>query len=241
MTVCQVNSCRPRVPLVLTSILILAAGCSSGGSGAPTAPGIVSPPGGTGTNSLLVQASVQGRDVSPGVFETSFTATVYDTLNLPATGATVSVSGPSGGPVSLPEVVGTPGTYQQTVAGYQPGTYTLSVAWGSESISGARVTGPTIHTITSPVANTALTAGQPITVTWSRMGLAQSAKVESRDYQSLDEPDDMVSSIPASGNPVSADQRVRVKRSNQTTITAGLPGSTFEATMRNTVEPLTAQ
>ncbi|MEK7315493.1 MAG: hypothetical protein AAB011_04885, partial [Candidatus Eisenbacteria bacterium] len=56
-----------------------------------------------------------------------------------------------------------------------------------------------------------------------------------------DELDDLASSIPASGNPVSADQRVRVKRSNQIAVTAGLPGSTFEATMRNTVEPLTAQ
>ncbi len=241
MSVCQVNFRRPQAILILVTAMLLAAGCGSGGGGVPTAPGIVTPPGGTGTNSLLVQASVQGRDASPGVFETVFTATVYDTLNLPATAATVSIMPPTGGSVSLPEVVGTPGTYRQTVGGYEAGTYTLSVTWGSESISSARVTGPTIHTITSPVANDALTAGQPITVTWNRTGPAQSAKVETRDYESVDEPDDLVSSIPGSGNPVSADQRVRVKRSNQTTITAGLPGSSFEATMRNTVEPLTAQ
>ncbi|MEK7315613.1 MAG: hypothetical protein AAB011_05495, partial [Candidatus Eisenbacteria bacterium] len=186
MLVRHLDARRLHATLVLATTVLLVVGCGGGGSGVPTAPGIVTPPGGTGTGSLLVQASVQGRDASPGVFETVFTATVYDTLNLPATAATVSVMGPSGGSVSLPEVVGTPGTYSQTVAGYQAGTYSLSVTWGSESISGARVTGPTIHTITSPVANSVLVAGQSITVSWSRTGPAQSAKVESRNYESTD-------------------------------------------------------
>jgi len=101
--------------------------------------------------------------------------------------------------------------------------------------------GPSVHTITSPAANATIPADQPITVTWSRTSPAQEAKVETRNYESLAESDDMASSVPSSGNPASVDQRVRVKRINKTTPAAGLPGSQFEAVVRTTVEPITAQ
>lgn len=240
MSVCQVSP-RRSLATVLSVIVIALTGCGGGGGGTPTGPSVVTPPGGTGTGTLLVQATVQGRDSGPGVYETVYTASVFDTLNQPASAAVVTIAKPGGGSVIVPEVLGTPGTYQTTQAGYSPGTYTLSVTWGLESISGARVTGPTIHTITQPLPTATITAGQPISVTWSRTSPAQNAKVETRDYESLDESDDMASTIPGTGNPVRTDQRVRVKRSNQTAVTAGLPGSKFEAVMRNTVEPLTAQ
>ncbi|MEK7348276.1 MAG: hypothetical protein AABZ94_05340 [Candidatus Eisenbacteria bacterium] len=231
---------RATTTIVISMIALAASGCG-GGSSAPTAPGIGTPAGGTGTTTLLVQASVEGRDLSPGVFETVFTASVYDTLNLPASGATVSVTLPSGLAVVLAEDIGTPGTYRHTRSSYLPGTYTLSATWGTDAISGVRVVGPTVHTITSPAANATIAADQPITVTWNRTSPAQEAKVETRNYESLAETDDMASSIPSSGNPASLDQRVRVKRINKTTITAGLPGSRLEAVLRTTVEPITAQ
>ena len=226
--------------LVLSLVVLTAAGCG-GSRSAPTAPSIVAPAGGTGTSTLLVQASVEGKDLSPGVFETIFTATVYDTLNLPTSGATVSITPPMGVAVTLAEDLGTPGTYRFTSSGYQAGTFTLSVTRGADAIAGVRVVGPTVHTITSPAANATVTADQPIVVTWSRSSLAQEAKVETRNYESLAETDDMASSIPSSGNPARPDQRVRVKRINKTTPTAGLPGSRFEAVIRTTVEPITAQ
>ncbi len=219
----------------LAALTLAFAGCSK----SPSRPGASTPPGGTGTNTLLVTADVAGSDVAPGVFSTDLTVSVSDTTGAPVSGATVQFMTPTGA-VALPEDGATPGTYRTSRSGYAMGTYTLDVTRGADRVSGAWVVAPDVHTITAPAPNDTIPATSPLGVSWNRVSIAQEALIESRDYQSAAEPDDGTSQVPPSGNPARADQRIRVFRLNRTLITGGRPGSELEATIRNSVDPVVA-
>jgi hypothetical protein len=235
----KISSVAARAGLAGTAavFLTLGAGC---GSDNPAGPGGGSPPGGSGTGTLLVQADVSGSDVGSGVFQTDFTVTLRDTLGATVSGASVGVSTPTGS-VILAEDGAVPGTYRAARAGYAPGTCQLTVSRGADGVSSVWVVAPDVHTVTSPAANDTVAAGQPLNVTWTRSRASLEVTLETRDYQSTaPELDDGVSVVPAPGNPARGDQRVRVFRLNRTLMAGGLPGSRFEARIRNSIEPVVA-
>ncbi len=221
-------------------VLGAVAGCGGGGGGGnPLAPN----PGGGGNQSarnLVIAASVAGLDTAPGTFNTDFTVSLTDTLGAAQSGARVSISD-SAGTVALTEDPGLPGTYRASRAGYTEGTYTLDVTLGSAQVTGVTVAAPDLHTITSPTANETIQANRPIQPSWSRTSVAQEAVLETKDYRTGVQADDGRGTIPAPGNPPRNDQRVSVTRFNRTLISGAGAGSTFEASIRNSVEPVIAQ
>lgn len=232
---------RARVPTVVATAaaaVLLVAGC---GSDKSTDPGGVLDPRGTGSGTLLVLAEIQGRDTDLATFETDFEVMVRDTLGAGVSGAVVEVVTPSG-TVTVPEESPSSGVYRSTRNGYAAGSYEVRVTRGTDRVEGVRVRAPEIHTITSPSARDTVAANQSLAVTWTRIIPAEEAWLESRDYESpAAELDDGASSVPALGNPVRDDQRIRVHRQNRITAAGGLPGSHLEARIRNSIEPVIAR
>jgi hypothetical protein len=118
---------------------------------------------------------------------------------------------------------------------------TLDVTAGAEQILGVTVGAPDLHTITSHGPNDVVQANHPIHVTWSRAAAATEATVETKDYQGGAEADDGTKTIPTPGNPARNDQAIRVTRTNRAAVAGAAPGSTFGVSVRNSVEPITAQ
>jgi len=222
---------------IAVAFLIVLAGC---GRSVPTEVSTAPPPPETGSNTLLVAVSVSGSDMPSGGFVTEFSAIVEDGYGAVISGATVLLNTPDG-MVQLTERPGIPGSYGFSTAGYQPGTYFLTVTRGSDRISGARVVAPDVHQIVSPAAYDTVTAGSDLEVDWDRSEPTQEVVVETLDFNGELAEDAGVTTIPSSGNPPRSDQRIRIIRSNASTILGGLPGSRFEASIRNSVEPVIAQ
>ena len=226
----------------ITALAAVTFGCSSSDSpSGPVGGGLADSPGsGTGTLRVVVQA--EGRDTGPGTFETDFFATVTDTTGAPVSGATVTISG-GFGTVTLSEDTLAAGDYSLMMhPGYAGGLYTLNVTSGADNVTSVRATAPTLHTITSPVANAVTTADVPISVTWSRSTLADESRVESRDYTGpwvAGDPGTLT--VPDTGNPVRTDQRFRIKRRNVQPAAGGLPGSQLTVRIRVSVEPVICQ
>ena len=221
---------------VLTSALLFFSGC---GSDNPSQPGL-SIPQGTGSGTMMVIGEVAGSDPAPGIYITDFMVSLADTGGSPISGASVEITTPSE-VISLVEDAGSAGTYRAARNGYVPGNYSLVVTRGSDWVSGIRVTAPDLHLISSPASGDTVTADQPLNVVWTRTVAAVEATVECRDYESAaPELDDGQSVIPGSGNPIRDDQRIRVFRLNRVLPAGGLPGSKFEARIRNSVEPVIA-
>ncbi len=196
----------------------------------------------TGSNSLQISAEVNGSDAGSGLFTTEFKVTLLDSLNAPVTNATVSITHSTLGITSLIWDTGTASDYTASVSAYYPGTYTLNIQRGTDYLSNARVNAPDIHNITYPALNDTIPLNTPITALWSRITTAELVEVETRDYgpvlsSAVGDTDDGSFIIPGSST-VRDDQRVRIKRINDITLTRGLPGSSFHARIRNSVEPL---
>jgi hypothetical protein len=236
----------PHLKLALITVAITALGVAGIGcsSDSPSGPGITGLPDspGSGTGTLRVVAQAEGRDTGPGTFETDFFATVTDVTGAPVSGATVTIA-TALGTVTLPEDALSPGDYSLlTHPVYAGGSYTLDVTRGADNVTSVRATAPSPHAITSPKANTVVTADQPVTVTWSRATAADESRVESRDYQGpWVSGDPGILTIPAIGNPASTDQRFRIKRRNIQPATGGLPGSQLTVRVRVGVEPVVSQ
>jgi hypothetical protein len=227
-----------RAGWVLGSLiaLLVTAGCGGGNSVKPQPQAPALP---AGAGNLVIQASATGLDTAPGTFTTDFLTLVSDTLGAAVSGATVVVTD-DGGSVSLVEEVGTPGTYRASRAGLPSGTMTLDVTAGAAQLLGS-VSAPDLHTITSHAANDVVQASHPIQITWSRAAVATEAMVTTKNYQGGPEADDGTKTIPTPGNPARNDQAIRVTRTNRASLAGAAAGSTFEASVRNSVEPIVAQ
>lgn len=225
-----------------TSFLILATGmllgaCSSDSNGTGSA---IAPE--TGSSSLMVNAEVNGSDAGSGLFTTGFKVTIADSLGAAVNNATVTISHATLGTINIAWDTLQAGIYTASLNGYSTGTYTLDVTRGAEFLSNGRVFAPDLHVITFPTLTDTIAINLPITALWTRQSAAQIVEVETRDLQptlasSVGDSDDGSFIIPASSTPRD-DQRIRIKRSNVTTLTKGMMGSTFKAEIRNAVEPL---
>ncbi|MCH9031107.1 MAG: hypothetical protein IIB00_02465 [candidate division Zixibacteria bacterium] len=198
-----------------------------------------------GSNSLLVIADVDGIDIAPGVFTTSFNVDVTDSLGADVIDAVVTITHSALGVVTLPMDALNPGTYVALTNNYFAGTYWLSVRRGTDSLINGRVFGPDIHTIVYPTTSDTLFTDGPFTVLWTRIYSTEEVEIETRDFQttlstSTTSPDTGSYTV-SSGGTVRNDQRIRVSRANTTVLTTGWTGSNFEASIRNTNEPIVVQ
>jgi hypothetical protein len=198
---------------------------------------------GTGTSTLKVTADIDANDDPAiiGGFSTDYTVSVRDGIGNKVSGATVTIANPSLGTVTLPETAPGSGDYSLTGNTFPSGDFELNVVKGTDNVKGVVLGGPSVHNITTPVANSTVTAGQPLTVRWSVPSQAKSAEVETKDFGPVTLPDTGAYVISGTNNPANASQRVRVFRFNEVDIAAGLPGSRLRVQVRKTVEPITVQ
>ncbi len=227
-----------RTALTATIGAALAAVAACGGDSTGPAPSRNNP--GTGTSTLQVTADIDANDV-PGGFSTDFTVSLRNGAGNPVTGATVTFLNPSLGTVTLAETPAGSGDYFANRSSFPAGDFQLDVVRGSDNVRNVILGGPSVHTITAPVANATVPANQPLTVRWTVPSAAQSAEVETRNYGPVAGPDNGSFVIPGANNPARVDQRIRVFRFNEVTIAGGLTGSRLRVEVRQTVEPVIVQ
>ncbi len=198
---------------------------------------------GTGTSTLRVTADIDANDDPTiiGGFSTDYTVSVRDGLGNKVSGATVTIANPSLGTITLPETAPGSGDYSLTGNTFPSGDFELNVVKGTDNVKDVVLGGPGVHNITTPVANSTVTAGQPLTVRWTVPSQAKSAEVETKDFGPVTLPDTGAYVISGANNPANASQRVRVFRFNDVDIAGGLPGSRLRVQVRKTVEPITVQ
>ncbi|MEX2473133.1 MAG: carboxypeptidase-like regulatory domain-containing protein [Gemmatimonadota bacterium] len=221
---------------IFAATLTVAAACGDD----PVAPAIDRNDPGTGTSTLMVEAYIEGQDVSGG-FVTEFEVEVSDAQGEPVSGATVTVQNSSLGTVNLLETDAGSGEYVATVNSFAAGDYRLDITRGSDEVRGAVVGGLSTHTITSPSANDTLTANEPFPVTWTRQSEAAGVDIETRNFSAEGRSDTGSFTIPETSNPASDDQRLRIWRFNEVDIAGALFGSELKLSIRNTLEPLVVQ
>ncbi len=192
---------------------------------------------GTGTTSLRVAASISAADAKGG-FVTDFQVSLSDAQGLPVSDATVTIQNDELGEVNLLEGKAA-GVYRAKRDSFPGGDFRLDVVSGDDRVENVVVGGIGIHEITAPLADSTVTAGEPLTVSWDAPALARSVEIETRDYESGVLPDNGSAVIPAEDNVDRDKQRIRVYRTNTVDIVSGLPDSELELRIRNTVEPIT--
>ncbi|MGH7699858.1 MAG: hypothetical protein ACREMJ_04975 [Gemmatimonadales bacterium] len=198
---------------------------------------------GTGTNSLKVTANIEADDDAAAVsgFVTTYEVIVRDGLDNPVSGATVTISNPSLGTLTLPEDAQGSGNYIMTGNGFPSGDFRLNVTRGTDNVRDVVLGGPSMHNITAPTPNATDTAGTTLNVRWTVPSRAQAAEVETRDFGPFTLPDSGAYNVPGASNQARPDQRVRVYRYNEVSLAGGLPGSRLRVKVRKTVEPINVQ
>jgi hypothetical protein len=191
---------------------------------------------GTGTGTLDIRGNVDVFDEAGG-FVTEFSVRVRDGIGKPVTGATVTITNPGFGEVTLLDPQAS-GNYRAKRNAFQEGDFALSVVSGTDLVEGVVLGGLGIHTITEPATHSAVAAGQALTVRWEVSSQARSAEVETQHYGPVLLPDTGAVIIPGASNPAGADQRILVFRFNEVDIAGGLFGSRMRVEVRQSVDPL---
>ena len=195
---------------------------------------------GTGTQTMMVEADIDGEDV-PGGFVTTFEVRLRDPLDNPISGAIVTIENSALGTVNLLETDAGSGDYEATRNTFAPGDYSLDVVSGDDNVRDVVIGGMSVHEIMSPASNDTVTANTPLIIEWSRPAQAAGVDVETRDFLVEGIADLGELTIPAEFVTPRADERVRVERFNKVDIAGGLFGSRIKLGIRNSVEPLVVQ
>jgi len=222
----------------IAAALVLLAAC-----GNSTGPAVSRNNPGTGSSTLKVTADIDANDDPTviGGFSTDYSVSLRDGLSNPVSAATVTISNPSLGTITLPETATGSGDYLLTGNTFHSGDFTLNVTRGADNVRNVVLGGPAVHSITAPVKNATVAANQPLTVRWTVPSQAKSAEVETKDFGPVTLPDTGAYVIAGVSNPPNASQRIRVFRFNEVDVAGGLPGSRLRVTVRTTVEPVTVQ
>jgi hypothetical protein len=228
---------------VITTMLGIAGAAVLAACSNSTGPAATRNNPGTGTSTLKVTADIDGNDDPTviGGFSTDYTASLRDVLGNRVSGATVTITNASLGTITLPETAVGSGDYALTGNTFPGGDFQLDVVKGTDNVKGVVLGGPGVHTITTPVANSTVPAGQPLTVRWTVPSQAQSAEVQTNNFGPVTLPDTGAYVISGANNPANASQQLRVFRFNEVNIAGGLPGSRLQVKVRRTVAPFTVQ
>ena len=196
---------------------------------------------GTGTSTLKVvaTATVTSSTTAP---LTVLNVTVDNAQNQNVSNATVTINNAGlGGDVALTESPAGSGVYTASMSSLPTGDFTLSVVNGTDTVAGVVLGNPGAHTVNAPTANSTVTANQPLDISWTTPSTAKTATISTRDFPATQVPDTGAYTIAAANNPARTNQRVIVKRSNDTTPAGALTGSLFSVDVTNTVTPFTVQ
>ena len=104
-------------------------------------------PFGSGSNSLIVTAAVNGSEIASGLCQTDFLVEVKDLLDTPVNDAVVTVTHTHLGTIPLVQDTATPGIYKGTVSNYFEGPYVLNVTRGTDYVANGIVEAPDVHPI----------------------------------------------------------------------------------------------
>ncbi len=221
------------------AIRVTLAGALACGGGS-TAPAVTRNDPGTGSATLKVTADIDANDDPTviGGFSTDYSVSLRDGLGNKVSGATVTITNPSLGTITLPETGTGSGDYLLTGNTFPSGDFTLNVVKGTDNVKNVVLGGPGVHNITKPLANDTVLSTQPLAVRWAFPSQAQSAEVETRDFGPIALPDTGAYNVPTASNPARPDQRIRVFRFNEVNIAGGLPSSRLRVTVRKTVQPV---
>lgn len=201
--------------------------------------------GGTGSNTLLVDADVEATpEVSNGSSAADFTTDFH--VRLEKNGADVTtgevVVASDGGEVALVWDDAN-GEWRGTQAGYLRG-YELHVTSGDDYVHGVRLTGPDLHVFTSPDGTAAIDATAPLEVTWSREAEAGSAEIETREMDSVTIADSGRFELPLGTLRSSPDQteddEIRLTRSARIVPDGAVGGSELRVRIENRIELVVA-
>lgn len=220
--------------MALAAALMVTAAC---GGDKASGPAVSRNNPGTGSTSLRVTADIDAENV-PGGMSTDFNVSIRDGFGNKVSGATVTISNPAIGTLTLAETGAGSGDYFDTRLSFPAGDFRLEVARGTDNVKGVVLGGPGVHSVTAPVAGSVAVAGQPMLVRWSVPSRAKSAMLETRDFGPLALPDTGAYQIAGANNPANSSQRVRLSRYNEVDVAGGLPGSRLRVTVKNTVEPI---
>ncbi len=202
-----------RATYLVAAFGLVLAGCGDSAT-SPTGPAPARNDPGTGTQTMLVKADIEGQDV-PGGFVTEFDVGLRDAVGDPISGAVVTVRNPNLGTLNLLETGVGSGDYEATVNTFASGDYELNVVRGPDNVLGVVVGGMAAHSILSPQANDTLLAAQSMMITWNRPSTAAAADVETLDFGVEGIADAGSFMIAAVDNPARDDQRIRVWRFNR--------------------------
>lgn len=232
-----------KIPRILSYIagaaaIALLGACSDSD---PVGPASTRNASGTGTGTLMVIADVEVEDESGGGYITRIHASVRDQAGAPVSGASVQINAAGLGVVPLAESPAGSGNYTATHNGAAGTDVRLDVTRGSDNVTRVIVGSPGLHRITAPAGGSVVPAGQALTVRWTVPRRALRAEVETRDGEVDDLADNGVHALSGALNPARIGQRIRVYRFNEVTIAGGRAGSRLRISIRDTVEPVTAQ
>jgi hypothetical protein len=234
-----------RLACLLSMFTLAACGGDGGGSALPDAPLDTGPAGGrddpgTGTGTLLVDGTVTAEpSVSntsdPTNFVTSFTTRITR-AGVDVNDGTVQIRS-TGGPVNLLFDTTTM-RWRGAQAGYFA-DYTLDATSGSDAVIGARVHGPDIHVLTSPLAGATVDSTMPVVVTWSRVETAEVATLQTRQLNAVTIADSGTYSLGTGTLKSKPDQSetesIEIVRSSVIAPAGGLVGSSFRVRIRNSI------
>lgn len=226
---------------VITMLGVVSAGLL-GACSSSTGPATSRNNSGTGSSTLKVAADIDANDDPTviGGFTTEYKVSLQDGLSNKVSGATVTISNPSLGTITLPETAVGSGDYAKTGNTFPSGDFQLDVVRGTDNVHGVVLGGPGVHSITAPAANATVAANQNLTVRWTVPSQAQSAEVQTSNFGPAALPDTGAYVIAAASNPPNATQKIAVYRFNEVTIAGGLPGSRLRVQVRQT-QPVAVQ
>ncbi len=220
-------------------LVVFAAACGGGGA---FSPGVGDDPG-SGTSTLFVDADVDARPIVPNAREsTDFTTEFHVRLEKAGVAVTTGTVTITSGAGEVPLIYRTDSNRWHGVqVGYFE-VYELSAVSGSDDVTGVRVDGPALHTITAPALGATVDSTMPLTVTWDRDEQADQASIETEEIDALAIADTGSHVLPPGSLKDNQDQteqeRIRIDRSQRVTPAGAVAGSAMRVEIRNEVEIL---
>lgn len=191
--------------------------------------------GGTGNQTLLVEADVN-LEMRTGGFQATFVVEVHDESNDPVSGADVTIVY-NRSTVTLQES-GEAGVYTAERSGAASGDLRLEVVKDNMYVRGVRLGNIGIHAILEPQPDDTVPGNQPLTIRWASDTQAPFAQLSSRTFD-FEVADDGEFVVPADDNDPRTNQWIEIERSNEVMITSGISGSYLRMEVQARIEDVT--
>lgn len=188
----------------------------------------------------MVATPVVPNAKDPGDFLTSFRVRL-ERGGIPVTTGLVSLESSQG--VVMLTYSGEGNRWVGSQNGYSE-VYRLAAKADADYVDGVRVDGPSVHTFTAPLPGATVDTQLPVTVTWTKSGTAETARIDTDKLDELVIPDSGSYAIPAGGFKSKSgeveQERIRLDRSQRVTPLGAVAGSELRVTVRNEISVVVA-